>query len=143
LVPLAKNQIAGDHHAASLVPLGEKGEQHLHLVAALLDIPYVVEGDRVVPVEDRKLVLEAQIALGSEQALDERVRRHEQDAVPTLDQLVADGADQVRLAAARQPEREQIVTPREERALAQRRQQLGDLRGQARPSQGRERLVRG
>jgi hypothetical protein len=37
-------------------------------------------------------VLEAQIALGSEQALDERVGRDEQDAMPTLDQLVADGA---------------------------------------------------
>src|SRR4029079_11552902 len=100
LVPLAENQIAGDHHAASLVPLGEKGEQHLHLVAALLDVAEIVERDRVVAVEDRELVFEAQIALGGKQSLDERVGRDEQHAVSALDQLVAAHAAQAGLGSA-------------------------------------------
>src|SRR6201995_490235 len=85
----------------------------------------------------------ALVTLGEEgeQALDERVGRDEQHAVPTLDQLVADGADQVGLAATRQTECEQIVAALEERALAQGRQHLGDLHRQARPGERRERLV--
>src|SRR6201995_4307783 len=140
-VPLAEHEVAGDHHATALVTLGEEGEQHLHLVAVLLDVADVVADHGVEAVEDRELLLEAQVALGGEQALDERVGRDEQHAVPTLDQLVADGADQVGLAATRQTECEQIVAALEERALAQGRQHLGDLHRQARPGERRARLV--
>ncbi len=36
-IPLREYKIARDHHAAALVPLGEEGEEHLHLVAVLPD----------------------------------------------------------------------------------------------------------
>jgi len=47
-IPLAEDDIAGDDHAAALVAFGEGGEEHLHLVAALLHVSDVVEDDRVV-----------------------------------------------------------------------------------------------
>src|SRR5690349_23079485 len=37
-VPLAEHQVAGDDHGAPLVALGEEREQHLHLLAVLLDV---------------------------------------------------------------------------------------------------------
>ena len=108
-IPFAEHKIAGDDHGAPLIPLGEKREQHLHLVAALLDVAKIVADHSIKAVEHGELMLETQIALGGEQALDERVGRDEQHAVATLDQLVADRADQMRLATTRQAEREQVV----------------------------------
>ena len=64
-VPLAEEEVAGDDHAAPLVPLGEEREQDLHLVAALLDVADVVKDNGVEPVEDRQL-FEPQVALGGE-----------------------------------------------------------------------------
>lgn len=98
-VPFAEDEVAGDEDAASLVPLGEGGEEHLHLVSALLDVADIVEDDRVVAVEESELFLEPQVALCGEETLHERERRREEDAVPALDELVADGAHEVRLAA--------------------------------------------
>ena len=45
LVPFRKDQIGTDHEAAPLIALGQEGEEHFHLFAALLDVPNVVEGD--------------------------------------------------------------------------------------------------
>lgn len=47
LLPFAERQVACQHHAASLVAFGQKGEQHLHLFAALLDVAQVVDDQRV------------------------------------------------------------------------------------------------
>jgi hypothetical protein len=74
-VPLAEDAVAADDHGAALVTLREEGEQDLHFVAALLDVPEVVAKDGVEAVEDRQLLLEPQVALGREEALDERVGR--------------------------------------------------------------------
>jgi len=38
---LEKGQIAGDHHGATFIPIGEKGEQHLHFLSVLLGADYV------------------------------------------------------------------------------------------------------
>ncbi len=130
-VPLAEHEVAGDDHGATLVALGEKREQGLHLVAVLLDVSEVVTNDGVEAVEDGELGFEAKVALGGEQTLNERERRGEQHAVAALDQLVADGAHEVSLAAAGQSEREEIVPALDERALAQGRQLLDDLDRQA------------
>ena len=45
LVPLREDQVARDHHAATLVSFGEQGEEHLHLLAVLLHIADVVDDD--------------------------------------------------------------------------------------------------
>jgi hypothetical protein len=52
--PVAEDQVAGDEDAFALVPLGEEGEEHLHLVATLLDVDDVVEDHGVVDVERRE-----------------------------------------------------------------------------------------
>jgi len=46
-VPLGEHQVRGDHHALSLVSLGQEGEQHLCLVPVLLDVPDIVDGQDV------------------------------------------------------------------------------------------------
>jgi len=142
-VPLAEHEIAGDDHGAALVPLGEERQQDLHLVAVLLDVPEVIADHGVVAVEDRELGFEAKVPLGAEQALGERVGRCEEHAVPTLDELVADGAHEVGLAAAGQSEREEIVAALNEPALAQRRQLLDDLGRNAGSIECGEGLVQG
>ena len=97
---------------------------------------------RVEAVEDRELLLEAKVALGSEQALDERVRRGEQDAMAALDQLVPDRADEVGLAAAGQAEREDIVAALDERRLRTAPAASSHLRRQPRSGERRQRLSR-
>jgi len=42
-IPLAEHEVAGNDHSASLVALGEKREQNLHLVTVLLDVADVIE----------------------------------------------------------------------------------------------------
>ena len=101
-------------NAPALVAFGEKRKQDLHLVAALLDVPDVVEDDGVVGIERGEILLEAKVAFRSEQSLDERERRGEEDAVAALDQLVADGAHQVGLPSTRQSERKNVVAALDE-----------------------------
>jgi len=113
-IPLAEDNVTGDDHGPPLVAFGEEREEDLHLVAALLHIADVVEDHSVVGIERGELLLEAQIALGGEQSLDEREGRGEEDAVAALNELVADRADEVRLAASRQPEREDVVAALDE-----------------------------
>ena len=67
--------------------------------------------------------------------------RRKEHAVAALDQLVADGADQVGLASPRQSKGEQIVATLDEPAFAERRQHLRDLGRQARAREGPERLL--
>ena len=83
-VPLAEDEVAGDDHAPPLVALGEEGEEHLHLLAALLHVTDVVEDHRVVAVERRQLLLEPEIALRDEEPLHERVGRGEEHAMAAL-----------------------------------------------------------
>ena len=51
LVPLREDQIATDHHAASLVTFGQEGEKHFHFFAALLDVSDAVEDYDAVAVQ--------------------------------------------------------------------------------------------
>ena len=50
-VPLAEDQIAGHHHRATLIALGEQREQHLGFVGALLHVAQIVEQDHLEEVE--------------------------------------------------------------------------------------------
>jgi hypothetical protein len=97
--PIAEDQVAGDEDALAFVPLGQEGEGHLHFVAALLDVADVVEDHGVIDVESGKFSFEAKVALGSQQPLDERKGRREQDPVAVPDELVADGSYDVALAS--------------------------------------------
>ena len=126
-VPLAEDQVAGDEDALALVALGQKREEDLHFVAALLHVSKVVDEHGVECVQRGQFGLQAQIALGGQQALHEGVRGHEEHAVAPLDELVGDGAHDVGLAPAGQAEGEQILAALDEAALTQRRQQLLEL----------------
>jgi len=41
-------QVAGEHHAASLVALSQQNEEHFHLLPVLLDIADVVNDQHIV-----------------------------------------------------------------------------------------------
>ena len=124
-VPLAEDQVAGDQHALALVPLGQEGEEHLHLVAALLHIPDVIEDDRVVAVQLPELLLQPQFALGPEQPLHQRVGRREEHPPPAAHQLMADRARHVGLATTGQTEEQHVLPALHEASFAQRREHLG------------------
>ena len=47
--PFGKRKIARQQNAATLVTLGQKREQHLHFLAALLDVADVVDHDCLKP----------------------------------------------------------------------------------------------
>ncbi len=47
-LPLGEGQVAGDHDAAAFLALGQQREEHLHVVAAVLNISDVVEDERIV-----------------------------------------------------------------------------------------------
>jgi len=47
LLPLAERQVARQHDAAALVAFSQQGEQHLHLLATLLDVAQVVDNQRI------------------------------------------------------------------------------------------------
>jgi len=52
--PIAEDQVAGDEDALAFVPLGQEGEEHLHFVAALLDVADVVEDHGVIDVHSER-----------------------------------------------------------------------------------------
>ena len=100
-VPLREDQVRGDDHAAPLVALGQEGEQHLHLLAALLHVADVVEHHDAEAIEAAQLPLQLQVALGAQEPRDEREGRGEQHAPAPLDQLVGDGDRDVCFSPAR------------------------------------------
>ena len=95
LLPLGKNQVGRDDDAAAFVTFGQKGEKHFHLVAGLLDIADVVENDDFVGVEMAQLVFEQQVTFGAQEFVNKAVSRSEKDAVPGLDELVANGGGEM------------------------------------------------
>ena len=62
-VPLGEDKIAGDENGAPLVPFSEEGEEHLHLVALLLDVAYVVHYYGVEAIELSQLGFEDEVTL--------------------------------------------------------------------------------
>ena len=70
-IPLAEDEVAGEHQAAAFVAFGQEGEEHFHLFGALLDVAEVVEDDDVVAIHLFQPGLEAQVAFGDEHLLDE------------------------------------------------------------------------
>ena len=100
LVPLRENQVAGDHHAPTLVPLRQEGEEHLDFLPALLHVSDVVDDDDVEMVEPFQRALEFEAPLGDQQSLHDAEGGLEQHLVATLDQRVPDcGAKPVWLDA--------------------------------------------
>ena len=75
-------------------------EEDFHLVPVLLDVADVVDDERVEAAQLFQLAGQIQIALGHQQLLHEHVTTTEKDPTVLVDQLLADGTQQMRLAAA-------------------------------------------
>ena len=80
-VPLAEHQVAGDQGGSTFVALGQEGEQHLHLLGALLHVPDVIEDDQCKPVQLAQGTGQLELTLGNQQCLPQLERRGEQDGV--------------------------------------------------------------
>ena len=110
LVPLAEDQVRGDDDRLLLVALSEEGEQDLHFLAGLLDVADIVEDDDVEAFEFGECGRQFQVAFGREQLrhqFERRGKHHLQ--LMSLDPLATEGGDQMRFAAPRQTEAQQIV----------------------------------
>ncbi len=118
-IPLAEDEVAGDHDRAPLVALGEEREEDLDLVGGLLDVADVVEDEALVRVETAERARQSEVALRCEKLLDEAESRREADRASPLDEGVADGRGGVRLAAAGQAEAEDVVGALDEVALGE------------------------
>jgi len=95
LIPFREDQIGGDDHAAAFVPLGQKGEQHLHFLPALLDVSQVIQDDDLEAVQATQLALQFVISFGAQQPSDQLEGGDEQDTVVALHPFVAQPGDQV------------------------------------------------
>ena len=67
LVPLREHQIAAHQQAAPLVSLGQKGEEHFHLLPRLLNVSQVVQNDGLKAVQLLEQSIQAQFLLGGQQ----------------------------------------------------------------------------
>src|SRR5258708_5193539 len=77
LVPLRENQIAAQQYAAPLISLGQKGEEHFHLLPRLLNVSQVVQNDRLKAVQLLEQFIQAQLPLGCQRLLHHLERRRE------------------------------------------------------------------
>jgi len=89
LAPFGEDEVGGDDDAAPLVPLGQEGEQNLHLLLALLDVAQIVEDDDLEAVEAPEFPLQLIVPLGAQQATDQLEGGGEENAEAVLDPLVA------------------------------------------------------
>ena len=51
LLPLAEDQVGTDQQTAPLVTFGKEGKEHLHLLAALLNVSQVIQNDGVKAID--------------------------------------------------------------------------------------------
>ena len=86
--------------ASALVAFGQQREQHVHLGALLLHVADVVEAQAIEAVQAPQLAGQAQVALGGQQPLDERLHGREEHQGALAHQFVADRGHRVRLAHA-------------------------------------------
>ena len=71
-LPVREDQVPCDQDAAALISMSEQGEQHLHLVTAVLDITDIVNDERLELVESLEFLLQPELGLGAQEPLDEQ-----------------------------------------------------------------------
>ena len=121
LVPLREDEIGGDEHALSLVPLCQKGEEHLHLFLLLLHVPDVIDDDRFKAIQAAHFPFQGKVPFCYEQSLDQTIRRSKAYGSTSLHQLVADSRNEMGLPSSRQTECQDILGSLQEMSFAQRR----------------------
>src|SRR5207249_3296444 len=120
LIPLAEEEVGGDQDRAALVALGQEGEEHLHLLPALLDVADVVQDEALEAIELLQFSGQPKVSLGGQQTLHQLEGWREQDRSSTPGQLLAQRAHEVRLARSWVAEEKNVGGCIEERAVPQR-----------------------
>ena len=115
--PLRERQVARDQNAATFVPFSQQSEQYLHLLTALLYVAEIIDDQSFERRQALDEAAQLQIAFGDQQVLHEQSRSGEVNAAPSRDQLLADGAKQVRFSAPRIAERQNVFTAIQELAF--------------------------
>ena len=101
LVPGTEGLVGRDGEAPGLVTPGDQFEEDGALGLIFLRVGYVIEDDQVELVELRERGLESEVAAGGLELLHHVGGAGVKDAVPGLDEGVADGAQDVAFARAR------------------------------------------
>jgi hypothetical protein len=79
IAPTEVSTKAGEAHGASLVAIRQEREEHLHLLAVLLDIADVVDDKSLESTKTLQLVGQPQVALRDQEPLDQERARREED----------------------------------------------------------------
>jgi hypothetical protein len=109
LVPLRKDQVGGDHQAVPLIPLAQKGKQHLHLFPTLLHIANVIEDDHLEPVQPPQFPFQFIFQFGPQQATHQLEGWRKQHRTAVFHQRMPHGRRQMRLTRARQAKAQDIL----------------------------------
>ena len=91
LVPLRKDQIGGDDYATAFVPFGQKGKQHLHFLATLLDVAEVIQNYNLKAVKPFEFPFQVVFLFGPQQAFNQFKSGREQHPIASLHPFVAQG----------------------------------------------------
>ena len=118
--PLAEHLVAAEHDAALLAAGADELEEHFHLLAPVLDVSQFVDIDHIVTAQPLQLLLQSQLPLGNQQALDQFQRPYAQYLILiTQHQFPAQCLKEPRLAAPGQPESQDVLAVFDEAALKQ------------------------
>lgn len=108
-IPGAEGLVGGDGEASCLVSAGDELEEDGGLGLVLLGVADVVEDDQVEAVELGQRGLEDEVAAGGLEALHKVCRAGVEHTAAGFDKGVAYGAEQVRLAGSRVPDRDEVA----------------------------------
>jgi len=118
-LPLREGQVAGEQDAAAFTAVGQQGKQHLHLLAAVLDIADVVDDQTILLAQALQGTRQRQVTPSGEQLLHQQVAGSEQDPPTLLNQRLSQGTQQMGLAAARVAEGQHVLGAVEEGTFQQ------------------------
>ena len=95
LLPRGEREITRDHHRPSLVAVSQETEQHLHLLPTLLNVADVIDDHYAVVAQLLQCPGQLKIPLRPKQVLHEQRTGAEQHRMPSPDQLMSQGTEQV------------------------------------------------
>jgi hypothetical protein len=135
-IPGGKHEIGGNQHGALLITLSKQREEHLHLLAILLDIANVVQDQTRHLLELGDLLRQAQFAFGGKQPLHQRGCGGPEHRMALLDQFVAQRRRQMTFPRAWCPDGNDIVSMGDKRTAAQTLNLQSQARREAFPLKG-------
>ena len=109
LIPAAEGLVGGDGDAAVFVAPGDQLEEDAGLGLVFMGIGDVIEDDQVEPIQFCQGGLEDEITTGDLKLLHQIAGSGVEDAVPRLDQGMADGTQDVGLAGSGIADRDQVA----------------------------------